>query len=218
MHLTHPDEEPVLWTDDLAEARLQQLGLPGSAPLRRAIHAGSAAARAVNSDHPVSYRGYRMFGETVEMLRKQLRPAGWDKDDLENIPLVVHRADPVVMIAVAPGDGSTGSLNQKSGPMLRYPKGPFSTKFYNGDLDDLWSRAEGNPYEVWLLVHHIYGLSVRSELSKPIHLDDAGQVTGWHERIVLPELGFDPEPRRLDTPERPPTREIVPDVRLRDVG
>jgi hypothetical protein len=218
MQLHNSPDLPKIWTDDLANARAQQIGLPGTLPLRYAVDLGAGAARAVTDDHPPSYRGYRMWAETVAGLRSRLRPAGWEREDLANIPLVVYRDEPLTIITVAPGEAHTGSRGHPEGPRLRYTKGEFSTRFYNGEYDDLWARTYGSEYSVWFLVHELTGLYVRSELSLPTRLDDSGQVEGWAERIILPEIGFEPEPSRLREPERPNSPVILPDVSLRDAG
>lgn len=207
-----------LWADDLAIARAQQLGLPGTVPLMRAVEFGAAAARSVTVHHPKAYRGYRMWAETVAALRAELMSANWASEDLANIPLVVHRAEPLIVITTAPGESYTGSAGHREGPRLRYTKGEFSTRFYNGEYDDLWARALGSDYEVWFLVHQLHGHVVKSELSKPSNLDDSGQVTGWDERILLPDLGFGPDPTRMREPVRPDVPTITPEVRRRDAS
>lgn len=171
-----------------AEVRLRQLGIPGSPVLVDAVRDGASGYRATTTDHPLGYGGHRMWGETVNSIRHGLRSRGWERQVIDGVDLTVSRSTGVGII-VAAGDGSTG--DDRFRPHFRYDHPGVISQIVAGGLDTLFDcPAERPTWEVWFLLHHVSAASVRAELSRPTGIGHAGRVTGWLERILLPEQPF----------------------------
>ncbi len=206
---------PIIHQGLAAERRTQGLGVPGTWLLNEAALVGAAGARNTTRLHPNGTRGMRMWSDMVAHLRLRLLQHGWDIDDIYNIPVAINRElAPLAMIVVAPGDEHTGTLEPPQGPGLRYVKREFSSKFYNRELEDLWTRSKGlDGYEVWMIVQSLMPNSIRLELSRPDRFEN-GRVRAWSERILLPELDLGaPEPEKANRPDLP---DIDFDVALRE--
>ncbi len=77
MSTTAPVPRSPIFSGAAAQARLQQLGLPGAEPLLDALGDGCAAASTTTTLHPVSYAGQRVWAETVAGVRYLLGEHGW---------------------------------------------------------------------------------------------------------------------------------------------
>jgi hypothetical protein len=195
-----------LFEGDPAEARLEELGLPGSGVLVGAVLYGAAAARSTTDNHPAPYRGYRMWAEATAYLRFEL-PAPWEPVTDSGVELVASRPDGIAIV-VTKGNAATASRTIE--PQAHYERGDAVQRLVNGSLDSLFDEGRRPEWQVWFLLHFLLPESCPAELSRPIALDATGAVTGWVERILLPT--DDPgvgERRPAATPDRP-----VPDIEV----
>lgn len=171
-----------------AEVRLHQLGVPGSPVLVDAVRDGASGYRNTTPLHPVGYGGQRMWGETVNSTRRGLIPHGWEPETVSGVDLTVNRVLGISIIVVS-GDESTG----RSGlaPEFRYDHPRVLRQIVGGHLDTLWETPGERPeWEVWFLLHQVGPRSVNAELSRPRGIAPSGSVTGWSERILLPDQPF----------------------------
>jgi hypothetical protein len=205
---------PPLYVGAIAEARLQQLGLHGSCKLVESLMDGMAAAKACGPYHPAQYPGTRMWAETVASLRYRLAADGWEPEVICGVDLLVERKRGIAIIVVA-GNNSTGS---RYVPQPRYDRDEVIRRLVNGEADTLFSKGERPVWTVYFLLHLLDGDNVRAELSRPLALAPTGSVQLWAERIVLPEIGEGPDPRRSGRdhdPDIPVAPSIEVDVRRR---
>lgn len=193
-----------------AEVRLQQLGVPGSQPLVDALHDGASAARATTSEHPAAYPGQRMWGETVASLRRALGHHGWTPETFKNVDLVLGPRQDIAIVVTA-GDPTAG--DQRYNPQVRYERREVIQGLVNGPGSTLWGPTDAPRWEIWFLLHHLTGRTLDGELSRPQAVAGNGWVSAWSERIMLPQTGFGPSPRRRS--QQPPEVEV--DVQRRAV-
>lgn len=180
-----------------AEVRLRQLGVPGSVPLVDALRDGASGYRATTPLHPVGYGGHRMWGETVHSTRRGLMPHGWQPETISGVDLTVHRSLGIAIVVVA-GDAVAG--DDRFLPQFRYDHPRVLRQIVGGYLDNLFDSPPERPvWEVWFLLHHISTASVKAELSRPEQIGAGGWVTGWLERILLPEQTFSGSGTRAGT-------------------
>lgn len=171
-----------------AEVRLRQLGVPGNPVLVDAVRDGASGYRNTTPLHPVGYGGQRMWGETVNSVRRGLIPRGWEPETTSGVDLTVNRVLGVSIIVVA-GDGSTG--REAMPPQFRYDHPRVLRQILDGHLDTLLDQPAQRPlWEVWFLLHHVAQISVNAELSRPTGIGPSGWVSGWFERILLPDQSF----------------------------
>lgn len=177
-----------LYEGALAEARVQQLGLPRAQVLVDSLYRGAVGARATNSLHPKSYPGQRMWAETVAEARRQLRPYGWEDVYYLGAELIAERRRGVAILAVA-GDSATGTTD-KGLPQARYERGEVIRGLIQGSLDTLFGPTPRPEWEVWFLLHLLEGDTLLAELSRPTSVGAGGWISSWHERIILPGFTF----------------------------
>ena len=201
----------VYSTPEEVPSRLAELGLQQEI-LIEAVQRGMAARAACTENHPAPFWGIAMWAETVAALRELLRPEGWTRSDSGNLPLTVDPANRVSII-VSTGDENTGT---SISPCTRSSKGPrtenavtvnalqmtlFDVRLRPEDLD------EKNGKMTFLLLFHYDAKAneLRCELSRPIEMNEEGQVSGWAERIILPNspLGGDVVTVPTDVPQTP---------------
>jgi hypothetical protein len=193
-----------------AQARLQQLGLPGAEPLLDALGDGCAAASTTTTLHPVSYAGQRVWAETVAGVRYLLGDHGWQDVHIKGVDLTVHYGTGVAII-VTSGDSATGL--EAHTPQVKYERGDVVRILVNGELDTLFTGARETPWVVYFFLHHVEAERCRSELSRPNHIGPGGRVSSWAERVLLPEITFDGTGAGAPRVEEDP--EIEFDVRRR---
>lgn len=208
---TNPSQVPraPVFTGPHAEARAQQLGIAGgTAPLVAALRDGASGARATTAMHPRSYSGQRMWGEAVASLRRRLLP-GWEPEVYRGADLTLNRARGVAIIVIA-GDSTSGREDYPF-PQVRYDRGEAIQGIVNGGLDQLWgSPTPTRPlWEVWFLLHFLQQSTLSAELSRPSGIGRGGWVTGWPERIILPDTTFGGAKRRTEgADDAPPAVEV----------
>jgi hypothetical protein len=201
--------------------RLLELGL-NQEILCEAVQRGQAARASCTPNHPAPYFGIAAWAETVAALRELLRPLGWERVDSGNLPLTVDAAGRVSLV-VSTGDENTGNL--RANPCTRSSKGPrtqnaVTVNALQMTLFDLRLRPEdldeSNGKMTFLLLFHRLPVEgeIRCELSRPIAMNDEGQVSGWAERIILPTLPMGGRATEIPT-DVPQTPKVVVRVKRR---
>ncbi len=179
---------PVL-VGSAACARLAQLGFRRPRAVREALQDGMSAARAaMTPNHPPSYPGTRMWGETTASLAYLGEDAGWEHENFLGVDVVTNHIKGVAVIVTA-GDSATGF--EAFVPQVRYERKEVITRLVNGELDNLWDASRGRAeWELWFLLHCLERgeIVVPAELSRPVKIGTNGLVSGWAERIIVPEF------------------------------
>lgn len=166
-----------------AEARLAELGLPGSQVLVEAVRYGAAAARNTVELHPTAYRGYRMWAETTYYLRAEL-PTPWEPATDHGVELVLSRPHGVGIVVTK---GNVATADPGTEPQVHYERGEAIQRLVNGWMDTLFDLGPRPRWQAWFLLHRLLPeSSCAAELSRPIAVDGRGVVAGWAERILLP--------------------------------
>jgi hypothetical protein len=175
------------------EARLAGIGL-SSTHLEAAARAAHLERDGCTPNDAPFVPGFVAWARAVRVLREQLLPHFWDKDDTFNFPLTSNAATGV-RIAVASGDDATG-LRHLS-PRTRSPKGAQTALAVaaNEQLDlfnqpRVAAAATRNDLQTWFFLFHIAGDEIRAELSLP-HVIENGWITFWKERIILSPIPLD---------------------------
>jgi len=159
-------------------------------------------------------------------LREQVIPRNWERSDEGNLPFTVNPTR-TVAIAVATGDEDTGKPDRQ--PCTKSSKGPMTKKAVRTNerqmllFGDLRLRPEDlkkiNERMTWLLLIHcdLETREVRSELSRPVNMNEEGRVDGWDERIILTSVPLDGDEAVIVPPvDNPPqTPEIVVEIKRR---
>ena len=170
---------------DVAET-LNDLGLSNEI-LWESLAFGVSYAAECTSHDPANLAGILIWGKATRMLRDQLVPRGWTKQNTQNYPTTVHSSG-AWAIAVAGGDSRTG-LPDKT-PATRSEKGPVTREVIDqNQLSFAGISAEfARPRrQTWLLLHNVDEVSgeLRAELSLPAEMTDDGYVVEWQVRIIL---------------------------------
>jgi hypothetical protein len=195
-----------VFTGAAAEARTQQLGVRGgTASLLDSLRDGASAARATTADHPRSYRGLRMWAETVASLRTHLRP-NWERESHWGVDLVIERRLGTIINVVA-GDAAVG-YPPPYRPEVRYERGDVSQAIVNGWFDTLFEPSDRPQKQVWLLLHCLSKDKLQAELSLPTAVRNDGHIDHWLERILLPDTPFGESQPRSREDESPPTIDV----------
>lgn len=206
-----PIPRAQVFTGPSAEARAQQLGIPGgTAPLVAALRDGASAAKATTDWHPAPYKGQRMWAEAVARLASTLvkKPGtDWQNEAYHGVDLVANRRQCVAIIVTA-GDSATGKEHYR--PQVRFDRGDAVQGIVGGHLDQLWGPTPTSPkWEVWFLLHFLAADQLTGELSRPAGIGPGGYVTEWVQRIILPDTTFGgakPGSRRED--DAPPAVDV----------
>jgi hypothetical protein len=211
----------VYSTPEEVPSRLSELGLRQEI-LCEAVQRGHAARASCTPNHPAPFPGIWAWAETVASLRELLRSEGWTRADSGNLPLTVDPAGRVSLI-VSTGDENTGNLHVS--PCTRSSKGPrtenavtvnalqmtlFDVRLRPEDLDESSGKM------TFLLLFHsdAEANEVRCELSRPIKMNEVGQVSGWAERIILPTSPLGGEVVKVPT-DVPQTPKVVVKIKRR---
>lgn len=197
--------------------RLALLGLSVDL-LRDAVAMGEAARNSCTANDPVSTPGYLAWARTIRGLRDLLAPE-WRTSSEGGLDTVVA-PDGTFAIAVTTGDDATG---RKTGsPKTKYPKGKATASAIA--KNQMWLRFDElepivfDPVPTarvtWLLLFAQGEGEVRCELSLPAAIGDDGRIETWSERIILPPVGRDGEPKVTPADQEP---DIVIEVSRRTV-
>lgn len=193
-----------LHTEKNALDRLSQLGIPMAA-LTESVLQGYLARSRTTSNHPRIARGIIMWAEAVAVLREQLIPHGWVKEDKGNYELSVNKKAGLAIV-VTTGDEATGIIGAT--PSNKCPKGVNTAEAVeaNNQLDmfsDLLPAIDdAQGLTTWVLLIHLATDEMRCELSLPSSISN-GKISGWKERIILPSMPLDDDPSEIEAPDLP---------------
>jgi hypothetical protein len=164
--------------------------------LQRVLEAGWLAQESCTPDDPLGYPGIHRWGVMTRHLRQALRIRGWSSSD-EGHLAVALAPDHAIAICVSTGDSATGQIG--GSPSTKYPKGSatvtavevnrFQLDMFNSNAMANADESAGGPL-TWILLSHMSGGVVSSELSLPSDLGLDGRVNAWSERILLPPLAL----------------------------
>jgi len=191
-------------TEDLAA-----LGL-NLRELSDALNAGELARRGCTANDPPTAPGYSAWSRVVRTLREINLPKGWTKSDA-GLSTVINPTGEVA-IAVAAGDAFTGA---EKNPSTKYPKGRATQEAVEANQLELFPKAKKQRKGplTWILLVHATTTEVRSELSLPESIDDAGYVRTWTRRITLPPLPVELPPEfTTETADDAAEEDVVVDV------
>jgi hypothetical protein len=155
------------------------------------VRAGVLARRTATASHPRAYGGWLEYGERTAALREGLAPRGWLPAELDGMCLVVH-PEGRLAVMTALGNAGTGTNGEVT---TRRARGVVTSQVVrvNAQLElelDLASPAPATAPSrpTWVLLVHVEGDEVRSELSLPGSFSEEGYPGGWLDRIPLPTL------------------------------
>jgi hypothetical protein len=207
----------IVADDGHVDTRLAQLGLT-RVGLLEALNIGRVAAAGTTEHNPATAEGFYFWSDTYRALCDWLVPTGeWRKGKIDGRDLVVNDR---LRIAVTPRSGNEHTGNEQSG---NDPLNPLKTRNVDGPatrravienqlvfeeveraVPRMASRSH-HGFVTWFLLHYRdEDGAIRSELACPGSLDASGEINGWATRIILGEIGRDPEPYvRVDEPDAP---------------
>jgi hypothetical protein len=173
--------------------------------LIEALRGGQAARDTCTKNDPPSLPGILAWGRTLRALGERLVPKSWVRTDSDNFSCVLSPTGEYAL-TVSTGNEGTGDPDANV-VTTKYPKGPATQKAVerNRAQLELFPRMmpqrqpvtpDGVRVLTWLLLIRRVGSEVRAELSLPLTVDDAGYVSDWVERIMLPAFTLDTEPTR----------------------
>lgn len=189
-------------------SRLEQLGLKEQA-LHEAIWQGHLHRARLTENHPVTYRGLVMWGDSVAALRDQTRSMGWIRKDVGSYALTEHE-ELGLAITVASGDEATGVPYLQ--PTNRSKKGRNTVDAVEAnqqlqlfDLLPIEQQGGVDDNQTWVLLHYTdYRLGeIRIELSRPTAIDSDGKISEWSERIILGSIPLDGDQVEIEPPSGP---------------
>jgi hypothetical protein len=204
---------PVIFSEPWdVNRRLYELGGLTQEILRKAIIRGHAAwAACSTTNHPRIFPPFAnwanvMCGLTDEVVSVPLR---WEPEERAGQPLVVS-PNGAVAITASSGDDHTGMIGEGLmlgvQPRTRAPKGIVTIEAVKRNLLNkyLFTAMEADAQKeieksslrkqnTWILLfcRDLLAGEVRSELSRPIKMDEDMHISKWSERIILPPVGFE---------------------------
>jgi hypothetical protein len=137
-----------------------------------------------------------MYYEGTAALRRELLPdSAWDHDEANQQPRTFNN-DRRIAVIVQSGDEMTG-IDGDRAPRSKHGKGRatrqkvvdnrqqylFDITTPDEPVDDL---DDGLILNTWVLLLAEVDGELRVELSRPYAMDEAGRVSAWTERILLP--------------------------------
>jgi len=198
--MAEPRRQPgvcQIYEGSAAVARLRRLGL--TVPLLSgAAGRGDDGRQECTIFHPGQSKGHRMWSDTTAALREACLGlvAGWRIDRTNNFETVAHPRRGIA-VAVVGGDEFTGWRGDKD-PKVRRKRGPITTKRVRDNylgMEPLFpmktllaSDESSDSWQTWFFLIRATDEALWLELSHPIGLDNAGYVSAWSERIILPRL------------------------------
>jgi hypothetical protein len=201
--------ETLIFEGIAAEQRLRELGL-SSEGLLEVIGRGEQARAEATANDPVNAAGWDAYRYRVRALRDIYGHQGWEPETREGLELL-GRDDGKVAVVTRSGDEGVGIRGAVPQPSRSVGDSTRSATSAQLALDPNWLNtplpATRGTRLYMLLVYATPGL-VRAELSLPTSWDDDGMVTGWIERILLPDLDLTdpgvtrtvPAPEPIDVP------------------
>lgn len=175
--------------------RLAELDLSVDIITRALSRADAETLPCTELDPPIM-EGLLRWGRTTRFLREELVGRGWSFDNPRNLARTIHPSGDFAIV-VATGDERTALADYEAGP--KHSKG-FATEqaiHANGQLSFEFGslvhisragQAAGvGPLRTWFLLYYAGEDFFQVELSLPEAMD-AGRITRWTERILLPPV------------------------------
>ena len=181
--------------------RLADFGLT-TAELHRVLEASHLARVSCTENDAQFIPGTDAWSRALRRLREILIPMGWKRLNLGNYSLTVSELYGVNLI-VATGDDSTG-LELPFNPSTNSTKGLLTEIAVNLNAENQGSLFGGfNEHKIrkyqrllqhptWVFLIYITDELARGELSLPDTHSTGKQLNDWKERILIPEISFDP--------------------------
>lgn len=189
------------------ESELSKMGtsVEGLLSVVRAIGAGVTSTTRF---HPKSAPGTYGYHEGTAALRRLLVPVGYEHDEADGQPRT-YSTERGVSVIIHAGDENTGADTGRE-PRSRNSHGEVTerkTKQNDEQLVLPFALANPVPDEAlasdgtpalftWILLFAIVDGTLRAELSLPRSVE-AGKVTEWVHRILLPEQPFGQNPTEI---------------------
>jgi hypothetical protein len=190
----------VIGDDGDVRPRVEQLLGVTVDHLARVTQAAAGGRNSATSLHPSSTAGSNMYYEGTAALRRELLPdSAWDHDEANQQPRTFNN-DRRIAVIVQSGDEMTG-IDGDRAPRSKHGKGRATRQKVvdnrQGYLFDLTRSDESadeqgdeqgdeQALDTWVLLLAEVEGELRAELSRPHAMDDAGRVSAWTERILLP--------------------------------
>lgn len=178
------------------------------------VKAAVAARGSCTDDNPKSAPGFRAWDAGVARMRQIFRKEGWDNDEEDGIPTIIHRE---LQKKITVMNTDSGTADRSRSPRNRTLKGPAAEKVtdLNGQIE-MFKRREttrepADPIAAWHLCIFDDGKLVRAELSRPV-LFKSGYFLKFSERIFILRPG-DWEKVAIATPADHSGQELRIDVR-----
>lgn len=193
----------VLAEDFEVVPRLAQLGLRRDL-LLDVVRAATGARRNATAFHPLSAGGLSSWIEGTGQLRRIFLPNGWDICRRDNIESIFH---PEIGIKVVFQNAETAGDPLRE-PIAASKKGAGSARAVELGQYELWPEDKAREIvevnaTTWMLFVYANGDDVRAELSCPVAINDE-QFDGFHERIILVEMGRWDAAQPLTDSDEPP--------------
>ena len=189
----------VVHVEDKATSRLQELGLQ-EGWVTRALQRGDAESRTVSQLAPKGFEGMTRWGRAAEYFREEVCAQKWTPDDTKN---VARSISPSGELSVVVTTGSKGTGVESAEPTTKYTKGigfvaSVVANAFMLDFDPEFLAATGVrarpdvPVQTWFLMFMVERGKLYSEVSLPDAIDEAGVITSWRERIIIPVIDLGP--------------------------
>ncbi|WP_156183797.1 hypothetical protein [Chromobacterium sp. LK1] len=196
---------PVLWEEHDVAARLQQLSVTKDI-LKNALTTGVTQRLNCGPLLPRTFPGQAQWAYTVESLRLQVCPDGWQAESHHNLPVTIA-PDKSFGIVVYTGDEQTGRLHgypsNKTSKGIKTQQAVLRNTLTIEMFPETLPQAQDDTSEIlktWVLLYHLditnqHQPVLRSELSFPSVFDvQLGKITVWEERIILNEIDLSDQP------------------------
>jgi len=184
--------------------------------LRSVAFAYYMASMDCTENDPPTYPGIHRWGRATRIFRDFVIPLGWVVENLMNLPLTIH-PDGKLAVVIQSGDRNTGISGVI--PSTRIPKGSCTKMLVNHNdflQIDMFEGAIQNldedlgQRELWVLLISQSNKEIRMELSLPVNIDSAGNITAWSKRIILEPIEFDYTRTSLDAiTEFAPEQDVI---------
>lgn len=193
-----------------AAARLGTLGLDLDTVLE-VVRIGERVRAEATDNDPLTAASVDAYRYRVRALRDSYPQ--WTVDRPQNVELTVS-PDGTRSILTRAGDAGVGIRDADPQPKKELGRG--TSALVGSELllfGPEWLQAQHvtrPEHETWMLLVYASPTVIRAELSLGIETDDAGRVSRWFERIILPELDpndLSPRPSRMEE-----TDAFAPDV------
>jgi hypothetical protein len=155
----------------------------------QAVQAGVLGRNNSTPNHPSSMPGFMCWAEATRELRDLLLPMGWDKDNTDNVPSVIHKARKI-KIAVQNSNFATGLEWGHPQPINEKGDGGKRAAFlnergFNEMRESTLNVTHPGNEGFWNLCIFCDEDTVRAELLCPIVNQDDGTFKDFHKRIIL---------------------------------